>query len=208
MAIGSQWFATSLFALVAGLTEALAMVGGMIDEQCLTRIVHSSLGWRSSMGLCALLFLVLLVMALFFVQDKPQTHHSPKQRIEFKALVKIIQQPYFLLNGLFAASWSVPYFRLVFNLNAIDSAPNVSLIFLGLAVGMPLLGALEKYNLNRIKIMLSSSFILQPASSVIIEHYGQSNIASFQLALSPLPICFVAAMICALLINRQSMPKA
>jgi len=66
--LAARWFSTAQFALLVGLTEMVAISGGIIGEGMLVHLV-ASVGWRMAMLTCSGVGFLLLLLTIFFVQD-------------------------------------------------------------------------------------------------------------------------------------------
>lgn len=68
--LATSWFPPTMLGLLAGLTQALGMLGAAAGEAPVSFLV-SNVGWRHSMLIIAFLFIALAALLYQFVQDKP-----------------------------------------------------------------------------------------------------------------------------------------
>lgn len=157
MYLASHWLPKERFALAAGLTEMLGMLGGAIGEALLAHCIDS-LGWRGTMYLCAVIGLILLLLTLLFVKDRSQ--HNTASIIKTKAnhikedLISLVQMPQIWLIGLyagfvfaiiqaFASLWAVPFVMDLYKIKLDIAAAASSMLFLGTAIFAPVLGIIS-----------------------------------------------------------------
>lgn len=150
----SNWFVPSKFALMTGLMMTVAMMGAIFGQQPLSILV-SHFDWRVSYQI---LFYVGVVFAFFYyliVRDKPlghKDHHVVPEKIgAWKAVLRIVKDsqawilsfysglaftPITIIGGL----WGVPFIAEVYGVSRSDASHATGYIFLGFALGAPLLG--------------------------------------------------------------------
>lgn len=151
----AHWFSPKRFALIGGLTESFAMLGGMLGEVFVSVRVAQS-GWRMTLIECAIIGLLLAVLTGLIVRDRDKYHtvtYLPKANFSniLIHLKKVVGLPQVWLIGLFsgctfalvsafAGLWCVPYLQVRYNLPATTASFASSMIFIGVAVGSPFLG--------------------------------------------------------------------
>lgn len=284
MTVGAQQFPARMFAMIAGLIESLAMLGGVVGEEIFSYLVHHTLGWRKSFMLIAGCLGGVWILSYFLV-DK-NNKRKPNNQIGLDNVAtafsyKHIFTKEIILNGfycalvftmviLFASLWGIPFLKLAYGLNQDQSVDACALIFLGLALAMPIIGFLDKKQVSRAKMMLISSFLstllfsmilispiwfsrgvvyvslfllgifassyllpfvitkenvpeevkgsaigfinmmcfvvgalfLQPLSGVILERFSTLSLIHYQLALSPVVFCYLAACLIAMYLMK------
>jgi len=175
MKMTSLWFKPSQFAFVGGLLASAAMLGAVAGQVPLSLMVNG-VGWRSSLALCAILGVILAALFYVIVRDKPQAQNLP-------AAVNTAAPPFSLrdvwavlsnkqnwlitlYSGLafspidaFAGLWCIPFLKEGYQLTHTHAAFFVSFIFLGLALGSPLLGLLSDRLGQRRNVMLGSGCV-------------------------------------------------
>ena len=77
--LATSWFPPSMLGLLAGLTQALGMLGAATGQAPVSFLV-GNIGWRHSMLVIAFLFILLAALLYQYVRDKPIT-----QTCELKA---------------------------------------------------------------------------------------------------------------------------
>lgn len=184
----STWFPPKRFALFAGITQALGMVGAIIGNAPLSFAFHTY-GWRHVMWFMAGLFLLLSLFILLFIRDyNPDTfsHKITHQKtIQIIPSLKIVlANPQTWLNcffiGLlygptatFGEQWGVTFIATTHHVSTTYAAAEVGTLFFGLALGCPILGWVSDRFERRLGIMRLAAFFCFILISIIIyaPHY-------------------------------------
>ncbi len=199
------WFPANRFGLLAGLTQAVGMLGAAVG-QAPTSIAVSCLGWQTTLFAIAIVFLILAILIGLIVRDRPihslliqeplasdknvlaGSKNVLKNRQSWwnAAYAGVIYAP----TAAFAELWGVTFLAQNYHLSLRVAATIVSLIFIGIGVGGPLIGWFsDRIQLRRPLMLLSavSCFVLlifmlylpptTPASVLLIVAflYGVSN---------------------------------
>ena len=169
--LATSWFPPAMLGLLAGLTQALGMLGAAAGEAPVSLLV-SWVGWRYSMLIIALLFIALAICLYQYIQDGPG---SKKQQLQPKESVSILQSLYIILshrqtwlNALYAGFLFGPtavigesigpaYLQYGRGLTAHAAAFATGLIFIGWGIGGPLSGWLSDRLGRRKPIMILSA---------------------------------------------------
>lgn len=185
--LATSWFPAAMLGLLAGLTQALGMLGAAAGEAPVSLLV-GTLGWRHSMLVIAFIFIVLAGLMYQFVQDKPKharenSHASDLESITIAQSLKIIlSHKQAWINALYAGFLFGPtavigeaigpaYLQYGQGLSSHAAAFATGLIFIGWGIGGPLTGWLSD-KIGRRKplmilsaicgIVLTSTFIFYP----------------------------------------------
>lgn len=159
--LATIWLPPDRFALVSGLSMALGQVGAIMGNLLLTSMV-TNIGWRPTMHWGAVLGVILMVVIFMVVRDSgkyqyhaPSSTRSPVSTIQFSEVLKgfliIVRNPQMWLVGLisclmylststFAELWGNPYLRQSYHYSPAMAAQVISTIFLGWAIGGPVVG--------------------------------------------------------------------
>ena len=155
--LATAWFPPAMLGLLAGLTQALGMLGAAAGEEPI-RFLESILGWRYTMMILALLFLVLAYFLYRYIQDHESmqgtTSKSKAGLGIWEALKIALSQPQVWINALYAGclfgptavigeSYGPAFLQYGWGLGAHESANAIGLIFIGWGIGGPLLGWLS-----------------------------------------------------------------
>ncbi|HYF97938.1 MAG TPA: MFS transporter, partial [Coxiellaceae bacterium] len=161
------WFPPKRFALMAGLMMSIAVLGA-VGGQAPLSIVMSHIGWRDSMIYAAVLGFALGFIFWLIVRDHGphavQVETPTERPPVFAGLKKILQnrQTWFLswYSGLafapvsvFGGLWGVPYLQEVYGFERTLAAQQISLVFIGFAVGSPIAGWLSSRIGRRLPVM-------------------------------------------------------
>ncbi len=184
--LASQWFGPKRFALVSGMFMTAAMLGA-IGGQLPLSILVQQVGWRAALEMVSLIGIVLGVIYVAIVRDKPiEPMHAKISNQKVSHTLKSIltnQQARFLslYSGLafapvsvFGGLWGVPFLETAYHLTRADAALSVSCIFIGFAVGAPLLGWLSDLMGRRKPILYIGTLIAWFCLSVVIYSTHQS----------------------------------
>lgn len=154
--LATSWFPPAMLGLLAGLTQALGMLGASAGQAPLSLLV-SAVGWRHSMLIVAIFFIVLSVLLFMYVRDKPLTTREsahagaqPKLNI-LQSLRTILSSKQTWYNALYAGFLYGPtavigeamgpaYLQYGRGLTAHAAAFSTGLIFIGWVIGGPLTG--------------------------------------------------------------------
>ena len=185
MKMTSLWFKPDQFAFVGGLLASAAMLGAIAGQMPLSLVV-STVGWRNSLALCAMLGLVFAALFYVIVRDRPPLKEQSNvvsatvtSKFCFHDVWTVLtnKQNWLitLYSGLafspidaFAGLWCIPFLKEGYHLTQAHAAFFVSLIFFGLAFGSPLLGLLSDRLAQRRPIMLGSACVALVSITLII----------------------------------------
>ena len=171
--LASVWFPSQQFGLLAGLTQALGMLGAAVGDAPMAMTVDS-LGWRNTMLLIAAIFVLLAIATYWIVRDQPTrtTAIAAKEVSQtpspLKGLLAVISSKQNCLNALYAGLlfapttvfgelWGVSYLVNVYGLSKSVAASAVGMVFVGWACGGPIVGWLSDRLGQRRPLMLVSA---------------------------------------------------
>lgn len=164
--LAAIWFPPSRFALIAGMATSLGMIGAMTGDIVLSKLVFA-LGSTVTLHIAAAIGIVLTICLWYFIPatKKVKTTHEPIDPVLnykefFQAVFKLCRNPQMWLVGVigallylslsaFAEVWGIPYLIRVYGLSNSAAAAKVSFIFLGWAIGCPLMGWISEKIGNR-----------------------------------------------------------
>jgi MFS family permease len=155
--LATIWLPPERFALVAGFTVMLGMLGAIGADTVLPKMVIA-MGWRHAMLVGTGFGLVLAVLIWAIVRDsvsggkgKMIRHRVRNFRHAIKGLLYIIQDWRIWVTGvvgalmfmpttIFAGQWGVSFFETTRHLNTEQAGVLNSMIYWGWAVGGPIVG--------------------------------------------------------------------
>lgn len=169
--LATTWFPPAMLGLLAGLTQALGMLGAAAGEAPVSLLV-GSIGWRHSMLVIAFIFIVLAALIYQFIQDKPGANRF---EVKTDASISILESLRVILshrqawiNALYAGFLFGPtavigeaigpaYLEYGRGLTAHSAAFATGLIFIGWGIGGPLSGWLSDKMGRRKPVMVASA---------------------------------------------------
>lgn len=173
--LATMWFSPTRFGLLAGFTQALGMLGAAIGAGPLS-VVVVGLGWRNTMWLIGGFLILIALLIGLIVRDNAIIHHAEHSSHEkqphlsfWQAFSRVLKNPQSWLNGIyvgliyaptgaFAEFWGTTYIQHNNGFDKIHAAEAVSCIFLGWALGGPLVGLLSDRIERRKPVMYGSAF--------------------------------------------------
>ena len=173
--LATLWLPSERFAIVSGSAMSLGMIGCLFGDVGLTTIVDH-IGWRSA-SYYASLFGVIIALFMFFMLKDAAQKTSKVQRNTVRlsvvdlltAFSRLVRNPQIWINGfigclmwlpisIFAETWGVFYLENVHQLSRNVAGDACSMVFLGWAVGGPIVGWLsDRIQQRRILITLGAA---------------------------------------------------
>lgn len=158
--IATIWLPVNRFALIAGSSMAIGVLGGIAGDFVFSALISLN-GWEWACYYMALNGLLITFLILLFVKDENQylTTNAEFQPLSdfktvFEGLICLIKKPGIWINGLigcllylpiaaFAESWEIPFLKNAGGFSHTQAVFAASMIFLGWAVGGPIVGLLS-----------------------------------------------------------------
>lgn len=154
--LATIWLPPDRFGFVAGLATTLGMLGAISGERILGKTVFL-VGWQQTIIYSGIVGLILTPLMWWIIRDHNDQHPDAPhtQRIALKQCFfeafRIIQNRQIWLNGLiaglmfmpitvFAELWGVEYLKVTQGYNQDQATWGTSMIFLGWAIGGPIVG--------------------------------------------------------------------
>ena len=171
--LATAWFPAKMLGLLAGLTQALGMLGASAGQAPLSFLV-SGVGWRNSMHIIAAIFVVLAALLYMYIQDGPKgCKKTDKSKIKEKytiwqSMAAVLSNKQTWLNGLYAGFLYGPstvigesigpaYLEYGRGMSKHTAAFAVSLIFIGWVFGGPFAGFISDKIGRRKPCMIASA---------------------------------------------------
>ena len=181
--LASLWFSSSKFGLVTASTQSYGMIGAAFGAAPIA-FASSICGWRLTMFSLSSLFILIYILLLFYIYDskedfvskkinrsKSKIKNTNKDKISISdSLLLIVRNPYSWINAIYAGTiytivvsfgelWGPSFISSTSGLSKSISAAIISSMFIGCAVGSPILGYISDRIKKRIPIMYISSFL-------------------------------------------------
>lgn len=180
MKLAAVWFPTTQYAFVGGLLTTAAMAGAVFGQAPLAWLIEQ-FSWRYCLSIVGMVGFGLSVLFCFLVRDTPNLP-QPKRvasSFSFKEISQVFKSKQnwllTLYSGLafapvavFGGLWGNPFLEQAYHLSKTEAASMISLVFVGLGLGSPLLGLLSEHLNSRRTIMLVSTLVSCLAITLIV----------------------------------------
>ena len=201
MSLVARCFPLRWFPVLSGMVEAMAVLGGGLGPLVLPVLLEMG-GWRYAMEMVAASGLVLAVLIGLLVRSGPE--QEPEIRFDsetpetynWAVLLKNRQFWFYCLYGFgcfvmvntFAGLWGIPFLTDCYPESQRLAQTSVSLIFIGLAIGAPLIGGLVTLFGHCRRFMLASVVAQMVFALLIIYGHCSIQVMCF--------LCFMAGLSC------------
>ncbi|MDR3477913.1 MAG: MFS transporter [Gammaproteobacteria bacterium] len=178
MKIAASWFLPRQYAFIGGLLATAAMAGAVFGQAPLSLAI-GSLGWRPTLAITGFAGLGLALLFVLIIRDAPPSAEQTKHPISMQDILKVFKNKQnwllALYSGLafspvaiFGGLWGNPFLQQAYFYSKTEAASMVSLVFVGLGLGSPLLGMLSDRLGNRHHVMLYSTFVSFIAITLVL----------------------------------------
>ena len=181
--LASRWFEAKYFALCAGSVQILGCIGALVG-QAPVALATQEIGWRSTMHYAAITCCILSILFLFFIQDHPKNSDiKPKNKTKSFCLweqlkvvchnkqVWAISLYAFTIWGpmtIIAESWGARFLMSKFDYSSVEAASALSIIWVGVAIGGPLMGWWSSRQQSRCQPLWAGSILGLITTTAII----------------------------------------
>lgn len=182
----SLWFQPERFAFLAGLTQAMGMVGATVGLGPMA-FVYQNFGWQNSMFGLGFVFLVLTILMMLCIKNKNLTHEQDTLGTNHEVAVLssmqfILKNPQNWLNCLFIGllyapsacfgeQWGPSFLSLNQGISMEAAGHETGMMFVGLAIGCPVLGWISDRLQRRLLVMRISVAVCLILLTIVI--YGR-----------------------------------
>lgn len=173
--LATIWLPRRYFAIFSGVATALGMLGAIIGELVLTRMVEL-FGWQHTIYAAGSCGIAIALLIGIFVRDENmerKSHHIPHVETldsAVAALIRIMKKPQMWVTGIigcllyvpisaFAELWGIPYLKQAHQFSPEEAAFAVTMIFWGWVFGGPTLGWVSEKLHNRRYLMTIMTLI-------------------------------------------------
>ena len=177
----SVWFSPQKFAFVTSFLASAAMLGAIFGQAPLSFLMTHSGSWQKGLEICAFIGIIGAVVYFVIVRDNNphssyqfETSHFSWQAIRHTFLNKnnwlltLYSGLSFTAIDAFAGLWGNNYFREQYQISTEHAAAMISMIFIGLAIGSPVLGKLSEKLDTRKPVMLVFHMIATISLAVVL----------------------------------------
>lgn len=171
LTIAGYWFAPARFAMLAGAVQSIGMLGAVAGQAPL-RYVIEQFGWRAVTHVIGAVAVALAALLFFIVPRRPRNpvastgDGDAEKHPVFKGFIAVLRNPQswacagigFGMTAImlaFAGLWAPKWLRDVYNYAEVQSGAVVSMLFLGWAIGAPVMGWLSDYTGRRKPVLLA-----------------------------------------------------
>lgn len=166
--IAAEWFPKRHFPLIVGLTNLSGTLGALFGGRPLARWVMD-LGWRDAFFFLSCIGLIITVLLLRWVREPSTKIATPQPSLPwFFGLKHIIASPYAWVVGLYGAllvapiaaipeMWGVEYLQMAYQVPSTIASNLTHTIFIGTALGGPLIGWFMLKKENPLPVMRFST---------------------------------------------------
>jgi len=182
MKSNSVWFRDRIYGIISGFTILLGNIGSVLAAKPMSALLNVW-GWREIFIAIGGLSLLLAILTLLFVRNRPEdagfpslremqglSSHAARDQHWVKDLMQVLKNrliwPGFLINfgmggGLFAFAglWGIPLLRDSFNLSRDEASIYTTITLLSLAIGTMLSGWISDHLGLRKPVVIISAVI-------------------------------------------------
>lgn len=173
MKMTAVWFPSNRFAFIGGLLATAAMLGAIFGQAPLS-VMMQKVGWRASImdwgyiGIAVAIIFLIVVRDQHKAPDKIELPEKASPQNYWKNVKSVFanKQNWLLTfySGLayspiavFAGLWGHPFLQQAYHLQKTEAATFITLAFLGLGIGGPLLGLVSDRWLSKRRVMAYGS---------------------------------------------------
>ncbi len=172
--LASRWFDAKYFALAAGLIQVLGCFGALVG-QAPVALATEAIGWRQTMMYAAIICCLLGILYSLILKDTPDNTHqnsSPRtQHFCLKTQLATVCQnrqvwaiAFYAFTiwapmTMIAESWGARILMSRFQYGSVEAASSLSIIWIGVAIGGPLMGWWSSHKQSRSQPLWAGSLL-------------------------------------------------
>jgi MFS family permease len=154
-----RWFPGRYFATLAGVTALIGSVGAMFGDTILSYVVHDH-GWRNTMIYISFVGGALALAIGGIAKNHPYDDHiltKKETKVSLRGDLRYLfshAQVWWLgvyaffswsTVSVFAVLWGIPFLRRADTMNLIEASLGISVLWIGVGIGSPLIGWFSDY---------------------------------------------------------------
>lgn len=211
--LGSVWFPATQFAFIIGLTNLFGVFGAIIGGAPIAKGVDA-FGWRPIMLASAIVGVIISILLWVIIAEPAQTDSKPKPKhnwVEFRScLLAVLKFRQIWLIALFAGLivapittyaelWSIPFLMDTYQLARPAAAQISMLIFVGIALGGPIIGLIsDKIRQRKLPMLIGTIGAMLCIALILLWHNMPLNLLfvlhlAFGFFSSSMLLCFSLA---------------
>jgi MFS family permease len=193
--ISAHLFPKRYFVILAGITNMLGTIGGLLGGFPIAKAVNS-IGWRNTVYILAFIGLIIFFLIYVIIPKNVIENNQPKRSKEsvVQSVLKLVKNSQIILCGVvsgllylpisaFSELWAIPFFMSKYNINNEKASLASAILFLGVAVGSLALAVLSrkiKSYMKTIKIgAIGTAVLFFPLLNCEFPLYGMFAIVFF-----------------------------
>jgi len=183
----SRWFPVERFGVMAAISETVGMLGCLVGGFMLADLIQH-IGWRDVMFGATGIGILVSVLLWLVIRDAPKYVKPIVSRTKsalWQDVKILIKKPAVWWNGIysgamfgivtvFVALWGIPFIQKVHHLSLPMATLTCNLMFVGVAIGGPVLGWLDARTQHRRPILVGCSLAAATMLSLLIYLPGLS----------------------------------
>jgi len=167
--IGASWLTMSSFPLVVGLTNLCGTMGALLGGKPMSYLVQE-FGWREMLMQLSFAGLFITLILWLFLQDKPipQEKSEEVQPGLLAGLITVMKNPQSWIIALYGMllvapiaaipeMWGPEYLKVAYDVPATQAAGITHIIFVGTAIGGPVIGWIMTHPIEEVDFMMIAS---------------------------------------------------
>lgn len=166
--LATIWFPAQRLGMMVGITQGLGMLGAALGDAPLRHLMND-IGWRASLWIIAILFVMIAVAAFYWIKkSKKETTQAADTYKLLEGFAIVLKNPQSWVNALyvgmlyvptvvFGEFWGVVFMEKAHHLSAVHAAFMVSLIFIGFGLGSMGLGWFSDLKQDRRIFMMATA---------------------------------------------------
>lgn len=178
--LAARWLPTDRYAFWAGFVQLLGALGAIVGLAPIAALTDH-FGWQTTLYGAAALGLLFTILVVSIVRNKPKhqiesTKQATPTKGDFKTLLSNRQTWWVGMIGfcswapisIFASFWGVSFLTAVYHYSATRGGEDISLIWIGVALGSPLIGWWsDKIKSRRLPLIVSAVIATISATAIL-----------------------------------------
>ena len=179
--LAARWYPPKNFAFIAGLVQVLGCFGAFVGLAPVAAAAQT-IGWRATMSIAGVVCIVLSLLFWLVIRDYPpkHPHHTNKPSFSLREQLNIVcrnKQTWWIALHAFTTwapitvigdLWGAPFLRAEYGLSNVEATSCTTILWVGIAVGGPILGWASDAIGSRCKLLTLGSVLGLISSMAII----------------------------------------